>query len=90
VILGKSTQRVYFASLAMTKTEKLFHEVNSMSSNFSKNSSPIGFASLLTPYSNNYVLLMSGAVLSVLPILILFLLFQKAFITGLMIGAVKG
>ncbi len=51
---------------------------------------PIGLASLLTPYGNNYVLLMSGAVLSVLPILILFLLFQKTFISGLTIGAVKG
>jgi arabinosaccharide transport system permease protein len=51
---------------------------------------PIGLASLLTPYGNNYVLLMSGAVLAVLPILILFLLFQKAFIAGLTVGAVKG
>ena len=51
---------------------------------------PIGLASLLTPYGNNYVLLMSGAVLSVLPLLILFLSFQKAFISGLTIGAVKG
>ena len=51
---------------------------------------PIGLASLLTPYGNNYKLLMSGAVIAVLPILILFLLFQKAFISGLTIGAVKG
>lgn len=51
---------------------------------------PIGLASLLTPYGNNYVLLMSGAVLAVLPILLLFLLFQRAFISGLTIGAVKG
>lgn len=51
---------------------------------------PIGLASLLTPYGNNYVLLMSGAVLSVVPLLILFLMFQKAFISGLTIGAVKG
>ena len=51
---------------------------------------PIGLASLLTPYGNNYVLLMSGAVLAVLPLLILFLLFQKAFISGLTVGAVKG
>jgi arabinosaccharide transport system permease protein len=51
---------------------------------------PIGIASLITPYGNNYVLLMAGAVLSVLPILILFLLFQRAFISGLTIGAVKG
>ncbi|GAK60168.1 AraQ protein [Candidatus Vecturithrix granuli] len=51
---------------------------------------PIGLASLLSPYGNNYMMLMSGAVLSVLPILILFLLFQRAFMAGLTIGAVKG
>ena len=51
---------------------------------------PIGLASLLTPYGNNYKLLMSGAVIAVFPILVLFLLFQKAFISGLTIGAVKG
>ncbi len=51
---------------------------------------PIGLASLLSPYGNNYVMLMSGAVLSVLPILLLFLIFQRAFMAGLTIGAVKG
>lgn len=51
---------------------------------------PIGLASLLTPYGNNYMLLMSGAVLAVLPILFIFLLFQRTFIAGLTIGAVKG
>ncbi len=51
---------------------------------------PMGLASLLTPYGNNYMILMSGAVLAVLPLLILFLLFQKTFIAGLTIGAVKG
>lgn len=51
---------------------------------------PIGLASLLTPYGNNYKLLMSGAVLAVLPILFLFIVFQRAFIAGLTIGAVKG
>ena len=51
---------------------------------------PIGLSSLLTPYGNNYVLLISGAVLAVLPILALFLLFQRSFIAGLTIGAVKG
>ena len=51
---------------------------------------PIGLASLITPYGNNYALLMPGAALAVLPLLILFLLFQRAFISGLTIGAVKG
>lgn len=51
---------------------------------------PMGLASLITPYGNNYMILMSGAVMAVLPLLILFLLFQKTFIAGLTIGAVKG
>lgn len=51
---------------------------------------PMGLASLITPYGNNYMVLMSGAVLAVLPLLIIFLLFQKTFIAGLTIGAVKG
>lgn len=51
---------------------------------------PIGLGSLLTPYGNNYDLLISGAVFSVVPIIILFLLFQKYFIAGLTAGGVKG
>jgi arabinosaccharide transport system permease protein len=51
---------------------------------------PIGLASLMTPYGNNYDMLMSGAVLSVIPIVLVFLFNQKAFISGLTIGAIKG
>jgi arabinosaccharide transport system permease protein len=51
---------------------------------------PIGLMSLLTPYGNNYDVLLAGSVISVVPIIILFLLNQKAFITGLTIGSIKG
>lgn len=51
---------------------------------------PIGLGSLLTPYGNNYDLLISGAVFSIIPIIILFLFFQKQFIAGLTAGGVKG
>lgn len=51
---------------------------------------PIGLQSLLTPYGNNYDLLLSGAVMSVLPIMIIFLLNQKTFIEGMSAGSVKG
>lgn len=51
---------------------------------------PIGLSGLLTPYGNNYDLLISGSVLTVLPILILFFLFQKYFVAGLTVGGVKG
>jgi arabinosaccharide transport system permease protein len=51
---------------------------------------PIGLASLLSPVGNNYEVLLSGAVLSILPILALFLMFQRFFIEGLTVGGVKG
>lgn len=51
---------------------------------------PVGLATLLTPYGNNYEILFSGAVLSVIPIITLFLFFQKFFIAGLTSGGVKG
>lgn len=51
---------------------------------------PIGLQSLLTPYGNNYDLLLSGAVMSVLPIMIIFALNQKTFIAGMAAGSIKG
>jgi len=51
---------------------------------------PIGLQSLITPYGNNYDILFPGAVISVIPIIILFILNQKAFISGLTVGGVKG
>ncbi|MCM3540675.1 carbohydrate ABC transporter permease [Priestia endophytica] len=51
---------------------------------------PVGLTGLLSPYGNNYDMLISGSVLTVLPILILFLFFQRYFISGLTVGGVKG
>jgi arabinosaccharide transport system permease protein len=51
---------------------------------------PIGLQSLLTPYGNNYDLLLSGVVMSIIPIMIVFWCNQKAFISGLTVGGVKG
>ena len=51
---------------------------------------PLGLQTMLTPYGNNYDMLLSGAVMSVLPIMIIFMLNQKAFIAGLTAGSVKG
>ncbi len=51
---------------------------------------PIGLLSLLTPYGNNYDVLLAGSVDSIDPIIIVFLLNQKAFISGLTVGSVKG
>ncbi|MNY81834.1 L-arabinose transport system permease protein AraQ [compost metagenome] len=59
-------------------------------SNENKYTLPIGLKTLLTPYGNNYDLLIVGSFFSILPILALFLGFQKYFIDGMTAGAVKG
>jgi len=51
---------------------------------------PIGLKTLLTPYGNNYDLLIVGSFFSIIPIFILFVAFQKYFIDGMTAGAVKG
>ncbi len=51
---------------------------------------PIGLASLITPYGNDYDMLFPGAVLSIIPIVIIFLSNQKSFMSGLTAGGVKG
>ncbi len=50
----------------------------------------IGLASLLTPYGSNYDLLLTGAVLATIPIIILFIIFQRYFISGILSGGLKG
>ncbi|KAA8786715.1 carbohydrate ABC transporter permease [Paenibacillus amylolyticus] len=56
----------------------------------SKYTLPIGLKTLLTPYGNNYDLLIVGSFFSIVPIFILFIAFQKYFIDGMTAGAVKG
>lgn len=51
---------------------------------------PIGLTSLMGPYGNNYMLLISGAVMTVLPIMVLFFSAQRFFIEGMSTGSVKG
>lgn len=54
---------------------------------------PIGLNSLISIQGNNndsYKVLLSGAVISILPILILFFSAQKYFISGMTTGSVKG
>lgn len=49
----------------------------------------IGLASLLTPYGSNYDLLLTGSVLATIPIIVLFIFFQRYFISGLLAGGLK-
>lgn len=51
---------------------------------------PVGLQSLLSPYGNNYDLLISGSCFAIVPILLLFICFQRYFIEGMTAGGVKG
>lgn len=51
---------------------------------------PIGLSSLVTPYGNNYDILIAGSVLAIVPIMIVFIFFQRYFVSGLTVGGVKG
>ncbi len=51
---------------------------------------PLGLSSLLGVYGNNYKLLIAGSVLSVIPIVILFISAQNFFVEGMTAGSVKG
>ena len=50
----------------------------------------IGLNTLLTPYGNNYDLLIAGSMFGIIPILVIYLFFQKYLIEGMTSGAVKG
>ncbi|WP_404455487.1 carbohydrate ABC transporter permease [Virgibacillus necropolis] len=51
---------------------------------------PVGLATLLTPYGNNYDVLIAGSIMTIIPIIILFIFFQRYFVAGLTVGGVKG
>jgi arabinosaccharide transport system permease protein len=55
-----------------------------------KHTIPIGMGTTITPYGNAYDVLMPGAVMAVVPIVVIYLFAQKTFITGLTAGSVKG
>ena len=50
----------------------------------------LGIAGLQSEMSNDYGLIMAGAALAAVPIIIVFLCFQKYFTQGITMGAVKG
>lgn len=50
----------------------------------------VGLQTYLSPYGNNYNLLFAGAVLSVIPVMILFFLCQNLFMEGMIAGGIKG
>ena len=50
----------------------------------------LGIAKLQSEMSTDYGLIMAGAALGSIPIIIIFLMFQKFFTRGITMGAVKG
>jgi multiple sugar transport system permease protein len=50
----------------------------------------LGLATLQGEFATDYGVLMAGASLAAIPIVVMFLLFQKSFTQGITIGAVKG
>ncbi len=51
---------------------------------------PVGISFLHGQYSTNYPLVMAGSVMAVLPLLIMFAIFQKQFIEGVALQGIKG
>ncbi len=51
---------------------------------------PIGLAKLSDLYTNDYGLICAGSVLMLLPMIVVFILCQRWFISGIQLGAVKG
>src|ERR1051326_7718426 len=51
---------------------------------------PVSIASLVGEHAQDVELMMAGSVVTVLPVLILFLVLQRYYIAGLMVGSVKG
>ncbi|HIS41409.1 MAG TPA: carbohydrate ABC transporter permease [Candidatus Limiplasma pullicola] len=51
---------------------------------------PIGMGTTITPYGNAYDVLMPGAVMAVVPIVIVYLCCQKTFMKGMTAGSIKG
>ncbi len=51
---------------------------------------PLGLLQFQGEHSSQYTLLMAGVLISIVPVLIIFLLLQRYFVAGLTAGAVKG
>jgi multiple sugar transport system permease protein len=51
---------------------------------------PVGLASLSREHVQDFELMMAGAVITIVPVLILFLALQRYYIRGLLLGSVKG
>ena len=67
----------YFMQLIIIRSEKMM-------------TLPLGVALLQQEFTTNYGVIMAGAALASLPMIIVFIVFQKYFTQGITMGAVKG
>ncbi len=51
---------------------------------------PVALANLLGEHVQDTELMMAGSVLTVLPVLLLFVILQKQYIAGILLGGMKG
>lgn len=51
---------------------------------------PLGIATMQAEFATNYGVMMAGALLASIPMILIFLFFQKSFTQGITMGAVKG
>ena len=51
---------------------------------------PVALAGLSREHVMDYELMMAGSVVTILPVLLLFLVLQRYYIQGLLLGSVKG
>jgi multiple sugar transport system permease protein len=51
---------------------------------------PVALATLSREYVQDNELMMAGAVMTVLPVLVVFLALQRYYIQGIMVGSLKG
>ncbi len=51
---------------------------------------PVAVANLVGEHVQDVELMMAGSVLTVVPVLLLFIFLQRYYIAGLMVGSVKG
>jgi multiple sugar transport system permease protein len=67
----------YFMQLIIIRSEKMM-------------TLPLGVALLQQEFTTNYGVIMAGAALASLPMIVIFIMFQKYFTQGITMGAVKG
>ena len=51
---------------------------------------PVALANLMGEHAQDTELMMAGSVLTILPVLVVFMALQKYYIKGIMMGSVKG